>query len=157
MAITPNIEQAFALVEGRVPDDILALLPMVDGWVNFIPEVEADHPVKPRSLLSTIFSNRGHSVPLATWSAPDSGDKGPTLGIEHGAGPNALAQLEQLGSGLPPGWRKMSDHARRGLVLAVPADADRAQSLRWLLEAATHLSSVPLTGSWLARMFCTSS
>lgn len=153
MALTPDVEQPFALVDGRVPDDVLALLPARGGWVNFVPEVDPDHPVAPRRLFSVIFSNRGHSVPLATWSAPDDGDGGPTLGIEHGAGPNALEQLGESGSGLPPGWRKVTDHARRGLVVEVPADADRATALRWLLESSTRLSGVPLTGSWLARAF----
>ncbi len=153
MALTPDVEQAFALVNGRVPDDIIALLPSGDDWVNFVPEVDPDHEVPPRSLLATIFSNRGHAVPMATWTASDEVGRGAVLGIEHGAGPSALAQLAERGSGLPPGWRKVSDHARRGLVVSIPADADRASALRWLLEASARLSQVPLTGSWLARTF----
>lgn len=153
MAVDPDVEQPFTLVSGRVPDDILAIVPDRGGWVNFVPEVDPGHEVAPRSLFATIFSNRGNPVPLATWSAPDDEGARPTLGIEHGWGPGALARLEEAGSPLPEGWLKLTDHARRGLVVTAPVDVDRAEAIRWLLEAATALSTVPLTGSWLARAF----
>ncbi len=141
-------------------DDLAAVLAVLDeltaatsGWVNLLPEVEPGHEPPPRNLVIALFSARGDAVPLATWTAPARAGGRPTVGIGHGSGPQALAQLEEAGLGLGPGWWKAADHPRRGLVVNPPADAAPADVLRWLLDAATELSTVPLTGAWLARVY----
>jgi hypothetical protein len=45
------------------------------------------------------------------------------------------------------------DHVRKGLVVAVPEAVAPADALRWLLEAANLLSTVPLTGRWRAAIY----
>jgi hypothetical protein len=42
----------------------------------------------------------------------------------------------------------LSDHPRRGLVVAVHPDAPHDDVVRWLLSAGTALSRIPVTGSW---------
>lgn len=122
------------------------------GWVNLLPEVEPGHEPPPRNLVVALFSARGDAVPLATWAAPETAGGPASLGIQHGSGPQALARLADAGLPLPDGWRKASDHARRGLVVLVPSGAAPETVVRWLLEAAAGLSTVPLTGHWLAQV-----
>lgn len=124
-----------------------------DGWVNFVPEVEAGHEPAQRSLAAWLFSNRGEPVPLVTWTPAARAGGRATVGISHGTGPRALGRLAEGGLELPAGWLKVTDHARRGVVLAVPAEFDRVEALRWLLEAARLLCAVPLTGAWLALTY----
>ena len=67
-----------------------------------------------------------------------------------------MRQLRDLGCPLPPGWKVVVDHARRGLVLNVPEgddpDADHEVVLSWLVRAATALSFEPVTGRWHAEI-----
>jgi hypothetical protein len=44
------------------------------------------------------------------------------------------------------------DHPRRGLVAEVPADADNAAVIDWLLQAATAVCQVEATGRWRAAV-----
>jgi hypothetical protein len=123
------------------------------GWVNLLPEVEPGRELPPRSLFSTVFSARGEAVPFATWTAPDQPGGRPTIGLTHGSGPKALPRLADAGLPLAPGWLRAADHPRRGVVVTVPADAPADEVLWWLLAAAHALCPVPLTGSWLARVY----
>ena len=122
------------------------------GWVNFSPEVDPEYPPPPRNMVVAIFSNRGEPVPLATWTAPEAPGRPALVGLQHGAGPGALARLAEHHLELRPGWSKLSDHARRGLVLTVPVDEDPTEIVWWLLAASHALSPVPLTGAWLASV-----
>lgn len=122
------------------------------GWVNFSPEVEPGHEPAPRRIVVAAFSSRGEPVPLATWTAPDGPGRRVTVGIEHGSGPRAIPRLEAHDLGLADGWLKLSDHARRGVVVSVPGTAPAADVLWWLLTASHALSTVPLTGHWLATI-----
>lgn len=126
------------------------------GWINFSPEVEEDAVVPPSGGFLSFLAARGPSIPLATWSTGAPTRHGPgrqSLGLQHGGGPRALAALSELGLGLRPGWLKVQDHPRRGLVVTVPPGADHGDLLHWLLSAAHALSTVPLTGDWLARIY----
>ena len=159
MRIRPAEEIPFEDDEGG-GDDLDAVVALVAalatpgaGWLNLLPEVDPELEPPPRGVLAAIFSARGPAVPLATVTAPESPGGALTVGLEHGAGPKALDRLEERGRPRPDGWRKLADHPRRGLVLAVPASTDPAELLRWLLDAARLLSPVPLTGSWLARAY----
>ncbi len=122
------------------------------AWINLVPEVEEGDELPPRNPVVAIFSARGDPVPMATWSGADGGRRW-TLGIAHGWGPKALARLEEVGLPLREGWFKVSDHARRGLVVTCPATEDPDEMLWWLLTACHALSPVHLTGSWLARVY----
>ena len=123
------------------------------AWVNFLPEVEEGHEPPPRNPVVAIFSARGDAVPMATWTTPAKPGGRPNLGIEHGSGPQALAKLSRFGVELEPGWLKIADHPRRGLVVACPRETDPEHALWWLLTAMHILTVVPLTENWLARIY----
>jgi hypothetical protein len=129
------------------------------GWVNFTPGLDVDEPPPARPLLSQIFGARGPDVTLATWNPQGRPDRDPfNLGIQHAHGPKVLQRLTDAGLGLPEGWRKLQDHAKRGLVVAVPATTDPAEidaSLDWLLRATGYLCRVPRTGEWRALVYGT--
>ena len=154
MAVSPTDEIPF---DEDDLDPIAAILAQLgdasSGWVNFVPEVEEGHDPPPRNPVVAIFSAIGDAVPLATWSAPEKPGGRATLGVTHGSGPKALARLERFGVPLEPGWLKVADHPRRGLVVASPPDIELDHALWWLLTASHVLSTVPLTENWLARVF----
>jgi hypothetical protein len=154
VAVHPSDELPF---DDADPAAVVAVLDELTranaGWVNFVPEVVEGHEPPPRSIVVSVFSARGEAVPMATWSVATAEGKRPTLGIEHGSGPRALERLADAGLALPAGWWKVADHSRRGLVVTAPSDADHRTALGWLLTATHALSTVPLTGSWLARIY----
>lgn len=123
------------------------------GWVNFVPEVEDGHDPGPRSMVAAIFSARGDAIPHATWKAAETEDGRSTLGIEHGSGPRALDRLVDRQLGLAQGWMKVADHPRRGLVVSAHREVPLADQLWWLLASSHALSTVPLTGAWLAKVY----
>ena len=154
MAVTPSQDLPFD------EDDLDLVLDAMDaqsaaakGWINFSPEVEPGEELPPRNFMVALFSARGDAVPFATWSSPETVGGRATIGIEHGSGPKALARLAERELPLPPGWLKVADHPRRGLVVTVPGDAASADVLWWLLTATHVLSVPPLTGSWLAKVY----
>ena len=120
------------------------------GWINIAPSPPGDHdqidgPPKP-TLLDKWFSGRGPTVPMATWTPPSTGRRpGPsTVGVEHGAGPNALVRLDDAGVPLPEGWRKLQDHAKHGIVAEPSPGAGYEEVLNWLLNACRHLCDINL-------------
>jgi len=154
MGVAPTEELPF------VEDDLAPVVALLEdlqaaeaGWINFSPEVEPGAEPLPRNLLAKAFSARGDAVPLATWLAPTGTEGRSSLGIEHGSGPRALDHLSRHDLALPEGWQKVADHPRRGLVVSAPASASADDVLWWLLTAAHLLSSAPLTGAWLARVY----
>lgn len=154
MGLTSDEEIEFDEDDLAPVTEVLAELTAAgSGWVNLRPEVDQGHAPPPRSWLALIFSARGEPVPLATWTPPTGPGARGTLGIEHGAGPQALARLGEHDLGLRPGWLKVSDHPRRGLVVTAPGDSAPDDLLRWLLAAAHALSTVPLSGAWRASIY----
>lgn len=126
------------------------------GWINLLPAIDDEVDLPPSRSLFSFLSARGPSIPLATWSAGAPGKRWPgraSIGIQHAAGPKALARLADVGIVRSAGWIKVQDHPRRGLVITVPPDAAHEDVLHWLLSAAHALSTVPLTGDWLARVY----
>jgi hypothetical protein len=113
-------------------------------YANVIPGVDAAPP-RPQSPLSDLFRARGPDVPLATWT-PDE------VGIQHATGTKALDRLATAGVPLPPGWRRLEDHPRRGLVVRPAPDAPIAEVVRWLLAALEVLNPHPVTGPWIAAV-----
>ena len=124
------------------------------GWINFLPALDDGTRVPPRSTLFAIFTARGPAVPMATWKpGSETPATRPVFGIEHGSGPQALARLREHDLALPAGWLKVADHPKRGLVLTAPAGTADGEILWWLLTACHILSTVPLSGDWLARVY----
>jgi hypothetical protein len=126
------------------------------GWVNLEPAVHVDD-VPAESGIFSLFSGRGPSVPLATWTPGSTSRRGRVepamLGLQHPAGSKAKPLLAERGHPVPQGWIVVQDHVRKGLVVSVPADIAPARALAWLLQASELLSTVPLTGRWRAALY----
>ena len=126
------------------------------GWVNLQPGIDPEDAPPASPGLFGVFSGRGPIVPVATWTAPAAGRRGPPeaeqVGIQHPAGGRAAAVLAEGGLPVPDGWRVLQDHPRRGLVVAVPAGTRHEVVLDWLLRATARLSAVPVTGRWRATV-----
>ena len=126
------------------------------GWINVRPRLRDDHidRLPQPTTLGRWFSGRGPAVPMATWT-PASGGRRPSpvvVGLEHGTGPNALDRLREAGAPLPQGWRKVQDHAKRGIVAEPGPGAGRAEVLRWLLSACRLLCRVDVDDDWIAEV-----
>ena len=126
------------------------------GWVNFEPAVDVDD-VPAESGTFSLFSGRGPTVPLCTWTPGSTGRRGRTepamLGLQHPAGSKAKPLLSERGHLVPQGWVVVQDHVRKGLVVSVPTTVALAEAVDWLLQAATRLSTIPLTGRWRAAIY----
>ncbi len=124
------------------------------GWINLYPGIHPDDEPPTPSILGTLFTGTGPPVPVCTWVAPQPGQKPPhaELGILHKSGPKAVRKLDADGIAVPDGWRVLSDHPKRGLVIAVPPDVPHEDVLAWLMLAGADLTRIPLTGSWQAAI-----
>jgi hypothetical protein len=143
---------------GEVLEVMARMASAHQGWVNFEPAVAVEDVPPPRDGLFALFSGRGPDVPVATWTAATApkGRRRPEpamVGILHPAGSRAGAKLAELGHPLPDGWVVLQDYSKKGLVAAVPPSVAHRDILSWLLEAATLLSRVPLTGRWRAVVY----
>jgi hypothetical protein len=129
-----------------------------DGWINLLPGVDDDEAEKPRqpSAFSALFGSAQAPVTMSTWIPPKRGRRHgdqATVGIMHPRGRHAVSQLRSMDIPLPDGWWVRQDHARRGLIVLVPATVPHAAVLDWVLRAGGALAMVPLTGSWKAQVF----
>jgi hypothetical protein len=124
------------------------------GWINLYPGIHPDDEPPTPSIFGSLFSGSGPPVPVCTWVAPQSGQKPPhpELGILHKSGPKAVRTLEADGITVPPGWRVLADHPKRGLVIAVDPESPHEEVLGWLMRAGAALTRIPLTGSWQAAI-----
>lgn len=154
MARTPSTELPFTEDDtSQVVKAMRELEQARSGWVNLSPEIEEGYEPPPRTSFAWLFSGRGEPVPLATWTAPEDDSGRCTIGISHGSGPKALDRLHRSGLTMPGGWRRMSDHSRRGLVLNTDGQEDLDDLIDWLIEACHVLADVPFTGHWLATVY----
>jgi len=151
-----------------------------NGWVNVAPlragegeeeeltELTGSSPVAPVGL----FARWRLVLIEGTWVPGRVGRNGAedaSVGLSHPAGRFAVRQLRDAGVPVPDGWRVVVDHARRGLVLAVPdrpgvagsaaadtrtgdAAAPVSQILPWLLAAGAALGPTQMTGRWRAEI-----
>lgn len=133
-------------------DAVQRLIGAGKGWVNVRPDVPDDQRPPAPSGLGKWFSGRGPAVPMATFVAGASG-KPHLVGVEHGSGPKARQRLGGAGIRAPEGSQVKSDHGRRGLVVAVPADTAPTEIVQFLFDAATGLSVVPLLGTWHVEVY----
>lgn len=127
------------------------------GWVNLEPVVDDDELERLRRTsppaIVRVFSAKGGQIPFATYVPGLTG--GPkaapaSVGLQHGAGGRAVAQLREAGIEVPAGWRVRQDHPKRGLVFDVPADEGAASVVRFLVLAARALSGVRFASEWTA-------
>jgi hypothetical protein len=123
--------------------DITPLLEHLDhaAFINLGPGVNAEH-VPVRSGLMSIFSNRGPSVPLATWTPGE-------IGLQHGLGGRAAPWLSDHGCAALTEWYVAADNPRRGLVLktyATPA----ADTITWLVRATNLVCPFDVVFPWQA-------
>jgi hypothetical protein len=128
-----------------------------EGWINLEPEVYADEVPEPSRGLLSIFAPPAPSIPLGTWTPappPRRGRAQPaTIGLQNPTGRKAKFQLLDAGHPVPRGWVVLADHARRGLVLAVPPEVSHGETVAWLLRAGALLSVIPVTGRWRAAVY----
>lgn len=126
------------------------------GWINFEPVVDVDD-VPPESGTFPWFSGRGPIVPLATWTPGSTSRRGRVepamLGLQHPAGSKARPLLARRGHQVPPGWIVVQDHVRKGLVVSVPVAVSPEEALRWVLRAASLVSTIRMTGRWRASIY----
>ena len=125
-----------------------------DGWVNLQPAIEPDEMPNETGTFGKLFTASGPTVPLGSWvpgARRRNGTAEPvSLGLQHAGGPKALRNLRDRGHPPVTGWRVLTDHPRRGFVLAVPDDEDPDVALVWLLRAAEMLAPVRLPRTWNA-------
>jgi hypothetical protein len=126
-----------------------------DGWVNMQPLVdEADVPQTSVGVLGWI-SAKGPAVPEATWVPGEPKRHGvspDSIGLQHRGGPKARFTLAAAGTPIPHGWKVLSDHPRRGLVLELPKETDPETVVQWLVRAAVVLSPMTLPDQWVAAV-----
>ncbi len=125
------------------------------GWINLEPVIDEEYrPAEPGPF--AFLGGSTHLVPTVTWmpGRRQSGQppRPTTVGLQHASGPRVAWRLRDLGRPVPEGWRVTQDHPRRGLVAEVPADADNAEVIAWLLGAATSVCQVEMTGRWTAAV-----
>jgi hypothetical protein len=143
------------------PDEVVAAMDAISlahtGWINFEPAVLVEDVPASDGGFFSLFSGRGPAVPLGTWTPPSAPRRGRSepamIGLQHPAGGKAKPLLEKLGHPVPAGWPVTQDYVKKGMVVAVPPTADHGEVVRWLLSAATLLSTVPLTGEWRAAVY----
>jgi hypothetical protein len=128
------------------------------GWVNIEPAFTDEElaAMPADNALGRLVSARGPVIPLGTWVAPVRTRRGAepsSVGIQHGAGARAVAQLREYGLALPEGSRLKTDHPRRGLVVELPVGADPDDVLDWMLRAAIVLSPIALPDRWRAHVY----
>jgi hypothetical protein len=122
------------------------------GWINLqpgVPDKVLEHAPTPLSL----FHRRPRELTLATWAAGGvrrRGPTAPTVGIQHGRPDRVRTILAKTDSGVPAGWKVISDRPANGFVARLPVGADPAEVLGWLLRAVEVVSPVPVIGTWRA-------
>ena len=128
------------LADGDV-SELAALLDDTAVFANFSPGVDRDL-VPARSGLAQLVGNSGPLVPLATWTPGE-------IGLQHAAGQRVTRTLAERGVPVPEEWYVVAEHPKRGLVLRTYA-APPAETLAWLVRAATVLCPLEIIGPWPA-------
>tara|TARA_B100000686_G_C16476738_1_gene804998 strand:+ start:17 stop:490 length:474 start_codon:yes stop_codon:yes gene_type:complete len=123
------------------------------GWINVEPIVD-DTRRSHNSGIFAWFSARGPEVPIGTFVAP-VGRYPASIGVEHGAGRDAVGYLTKAGIAIPESWILRQDHPKRGLVWEISsAELIVATSVAELLLAMTeYFCLLPTEGQWKVA-FC---
>ncbi len=138
--------------EGEVPAELLegyaSMLEARSGWVNLLPEVvEPEEGLRRRLLDANPLTSMGTALAARSRRRPM-----PRLGVAHPQGRVKPSDLEAAGIALPAGWRLVSSHARRGLVVDPDRQSPALEQLSWLLEATAALCPLPSTGRFRAEL-----
>lgn len=142
------------------PAELLGVLEQLDrdrdGWVN-IQAVEAEEEAPDaqpaRAGLFALVGGRGPRVPIGTWVPAERGGRRrdpDSVGLQHAGGPKARFRLVEAGVLPPEGATVLSDHPKRGIVLALPDGTAPADVLAWLFAASDELALAPLPDTWVA-------
>jgi hypothetical protein len=141
---------------GEVLEAMATLTHAGDGWINFLPGIDADDAPPTTTGLSALLAPRTAGALMGTW-APQTqtrrGLQGPTVGLLHPVGRFAARQLAGLGAPVPEGWTIRQDNARRGLIVIAPFDTPNDEVLTWIIAAGTALTTLPTSGSWRADIY----
>lgn len=156
----PRVIEFLASSPAALVDAMRELRTRHAGWVNFRPRLGDDDtgggdPPAARAGLFGLVSSKGTAVPWCTWVPGAEGRRGPepdSFGLQHPAGVRARDLLRPAGVLLPDGWRLLSDHPRRGLVIEAPPDTDPDEIVTWLLRAAAVLAQGPMPDRWIAAI-----
>lgn len=140
-------------------NDLSEVIAEIDGiaerangreWVTISPWVDPENlPVV--SLLRRIFSARGSQVPEATW-VPALDREPAQVGLLHSTGARASERLAASGVDAPASWIEISDHSKRGLLLAVHPDSTAEDVVRFVIAASEVLAAVPTDDRWVAQV-----
>jgi hypothetical protein len=126
------------------------------GWVNMQPLVEEEDIPQTSVGILGLISAKGPAVPEATWVPGERKRNGDTakdsIGLQHRGGPKARFTLADSGTPIPRGWKLLSDHPKRGLVIELPDGVAPEEILRWLVTAARVLSPMELPQRWVAAV-----
>ncbi|MGH9280095.1 MAG: hypothetical protein ACRD12_18600 [Acidimicrobiales bacterium] len=158
-AAEPEVIEFEAADTAELVRHMEALTETHEGWINLEPEVYADEEdvPQPRRGLLSVFAPPAPSIPLGTWTPAPPSKRGraqpATVGLQHPTGKRAKLALLDAGHPVPRGWVVLQDHARRGLVLAVPPEVGHAEMMAWLMRAGALLSVIPVTGRWKAAVY----
>lgn len=131
-----------------------------DGWMNLLPGLVDESTGATTELLSgfsALLGKPATTSTMATYLPSKRGDQpgiGATIGILHPLGGHGVDQLRAAGLAVSATWKVRQDHARRGIVLELPAGVPHAEIVSWLLEAGTKLCRDQLTGMWQAVVYC---
>ena len=144
-------------VPGELAQMIGELSGAGSGWLNVLPIIPdgVDVPATPNAL--AVFSKRGPFVPLATWT-PARVRRGAVvepsqIGLQHGQGAPAAPLLADSRAPVPPEWRVLTDHPRRGFVVALPANAEPEATARWIFAALGRLCVPPRTPRFIVHRY----
>jgi hypothetical protein len=116
------------------------------GWCNVVPRVADDVPDISVKFTGMWVSHGATEATFVTF-APKKGVVQPsTLGILHTRGRLGKDRITTMLNGAPFVIRQ--DHANRGVLLEVPADAPAAQVLDVMCSMTEALCDCEMTGGW---------
>lgn len=139
---------------GSTDEVVARLAALPEGaWVNLEPvlpeeDLEEIRARAPHALVR-LFSAKGRRIPFGTVVVQRDTL---SVGLEHGVGARVVPMLREQGIHAPRTWRQQQDHAKRGVVFAVPRDEDPSVIVAWILDAAAAVAEIPLRGVWSAMI-----
>lgn len=131
-----------------IAERMAALIDSERGWINVLPEIPEDVPVPPTPSAFAVFSKRGPVVPMATWTAPTRGGRRSEpaqVGVQHGIARPVAKRLVGTSAEIPADWRRLTDHARRGLVVLPPPSETPLAIASWIFAVLEELCIPPHT------------
>ena len=141
----------------RVVARMTSLAETGHGWMNLVPLIAGVDDERPTSLrFTTLLGGGGMGITMATWIPTDrehAEREPPRLGIAHVTGRRAVSELAARSVSLPAGWVVEQDHARRGLVVRLPAHETHQHVLEWAMGALRALIAPGVIRGWRADVY----